>query len=132
MSDDTILKFIDVAHSLAYLVVFVVSAVVVFFALQQTKLKNWFAEVGVLAQIIAFIILTKLLAQSVSIILSNLFSFPRALVQSHHELIAGMECFNGLIILTVLVAGSWLLWKRTTATSSPVELEKKTSETDVH
>ena len=129
MSDDTFLKVIDVAHRLAHLVVFFTSAVVVLFAFQQEKVKKWLAEIGFLAQVIAFIILSQLLAQTISSIVYDFFAFPRALVQSYNELLAGVSCFNGLLMLAVLAAGSWLLWKRTTSTPAAPGIMEKTDET---
>lgn len=133
MSDDTFLKFIDVAQSLAHLVVFIVSAVVVLFVFQQARIKKWLAEIGFLAQVIAFIILSELLARAIDGIVYDFFAFPRALVRSYDELLAGVRCFNSLVVLAVFAGGGWVLWKRatsaTTIASPLTESVEKDSET---
>lgn len=112
MSDDAFLTFIRTAQILAYTGAYLISVVVIFFMFRQPKLKTWFDEVGTLAQVVAFIILSTLLAQPVETIVSNLFSFVIALVQSNDEFLASVRCLNGLLILAALVAGSWLLLKQ--------------------
>lgn len=133
MSDDTFLTFIRIAQSLAFTVMFLISTVVVFFMFRQPKLKAWFDEVGVLAQIVAFIILSELVAQTVNIVISQLFALPIALVQTYDEFFAGVQCFSGLLILAALVTGSWLLWKRaekTLMSSLAVAVDKKPADSD--
>ena len=114
MSDDTFLAFIRTAQILAYTVAYLVSAAAVFFMFQQPKLKAWFDETGELTQVIGFIILSTLLAQPVETIIAKLFSFVIALVQSHDEFIASVQCLSGLLIFGTLVAGSWLLLRQVT------------------
>jgi hypothetical protein len=113
MSDLTLSIVITILQNLTYAIVFILSAGAAYLTLNQPRVRDWLRGAGVLVQVVLFLVLSTLLYQTATPILSDLFAFPRGLMDSSRTagFVSSARCLSGVLVLGGLVFGSWRLAK---------------------
>jgi hypothetical protein len=109
MSNYTVAVIVDILRDLAYTVVYIGAAVVVYLALQRPKVKQWLNPAGALARIVVFLALTALVDWPLSLLISDLFNFVESLVTKEPVIYPIVRCFGGVVVLIAMVVGVVLL-----------------------
>lgn len=111
MSDLTLSTIIIILQNLTYAVVFLLSAGAAFLTLRQPRVRQWLNDASSLVHIVFFLALAALLYQAISPIITDLFAFPRGLINSSRTTgyTSSTQCLSGVLVLIGLAAGSWRL-----------------------
>lgn len=112
---DTAAIFVDVLQDLVRIIAFAACAFAAYLTLQQPPLQAWLAESRALVRVVAFIIITQLLAFAANAAIANLFVSPRGFSTVTSGLVSSVQCLTGLVMLACLVGGAWLIAKRAPA-----------------
>jgi hypothetical protein len=109
MSNYTIVVIIDSLRDLAYTVVYVAAAVVVYLALQRPKVKEWLNPAGALARVVVFLALTALVDWPLSLLIGDLFNLLESLVTQEPVIYPIVRCLSGTVVLVAMTIGVVLL-----------------------
>ena len=109
MPNYTIAVVVDILRDLAYTVLYIASAVVVYLALQRPKVKQWLSPAGALARVVVFLALTALVDWPLSLLISDLFNFLESLVTQEPVVYPIVRCFGGVAVLVAMAVGVVLL-----------------------
>jgi hypothetical protein len=113
MSDLTLSTILTILQNLTYTIVFLLSAGAAYLTLSQPRVRQWLKGTGVIVHVVLFLVLSTLLYQTLSPIISDLFAFPRGLIDSSRTagFTASARCLSGVLVLIGLAFGSWRLSK---------------------
>jgi hypothetical protein len=109
MSNYTVAVIIDILRDLAYTVVYIAAAVVVYLALQRPKVKEWFNPAGALTRIVVFLALTALVDWPLSLLIGDAFNLLESLVAKEPVIYPIVRCFGGVVVLVAMAVGVVLL-----------------------
>ena len=113
MSDLTLSTIITILQNLTHTIVFLLSAGAAYLTLNQPRVRQWLKDTGVIVHVVLFLVLSTLLYQAISPIISDLFAFPRGLINSSRTagFTSSAQCLSGVLVLIGLAFGSWQLSK---------------------
>lgn len=111
MSDYTLSIVINILQDLSHTVLFLLCTAASYLTLQQPKVKQWLNGASVLVKIVLFIAVARLLDLTLSPVITDLFALPRGLIGRDSGFSSSIQCLGGILTLTGLVVGSWLLAK---------------------
>lgn len=113
MDNRTLSTVISVLQNLAYTIIFLLAVGAAYLTLKQSRIKQWLSDMGLLVTGVVFVVLSALLYQAVTPVVASLFAFLQGLTSTSREtgFTASAQCLRGVLMLTGLVGGAWLLVK---------------------